>query len=301
MTVDAQESTASASSESPRLKLLNLQKNGRSMGRDDEKLCCDSSLKSVDKNGEDKTRKFSSSSNVDQTPSLSPLDNPYPPSPLLLAYMDGKECENEEFEDKEDSHFEFPNRLLLLKSENKFPWLSETESLEYKKYSRMCFDVMSIGPLIFLITVFYCCHANFQYALVDGPFFISGLVFGLIASYQYYAFFLLGHTVRRYNLSDSSKSFLRSFELFFIFSSNFEDSIAIMSTISASSYLYARVLNGQCAPDTTLWDSQVIFSLGCSVISVSFYFFCGYFPLLMPYWLVYVLHVEDRFFNTSRL
>jgi hypothetical protein len=28
---------------------------------------------------------------------------------------------------------------------------------------------------------------------------------------------------------------------------------------------------------------------------------CGYFPLLMPYWLVYVLHVEDKFFNTLRL
>jgi hypothetical protein len=28
---------------------------------------------------------------------------------------------------------------------------------------------------------------------------------------------------------------------------------------------------------------------------------CGYFPLLIPYWLVYVLHVEDRFFNTLRL
>jgi hypothetical protein len=30
-------------------------------------------------------------------------------------------------------------------------------------------------------------------------------------------------------------------------------------------------------------------------------FFSGYFPLLMPYWLVYVLHVEDRFFNILRL
>jgi hypothetical protein len=29
-----------------------------------------------------------------------------------------------------------------------------------------------------------------------------------------------------------------------------------MATISASSYLYARVLNGQCAPDTTLWVSR---------------------------------------------
>jgi hypothetical protein len=31
------------------------------------------------------------------------------------------------------------------------------------------------------------------------------------------------------------------------------------------------------------------------------YYLCGYFSLLMPYWLVYVLHVEDRFFNTLRL
>jgi len=284
MTVDAQESTASASSESPRLKLLNLQKNGRSMGRDDEKLCCDSSLKSVDKNGDDKNsqyhmKNFSSSLNVDS--SLSPLDNPYPPSPLHLAYMDGKECENEEFENKEDSHFEFPNRLLLLKSENKFPWLSETESLEYKKYSRMCFDAMSIGPLIFLITVFYCCHANFQYALVDGPFFIAGLVFGLIASYQYYALFLLGHTVRRFNLCDSSKSFIRSFELFFVFSSNFEDSIAIMATISASSYLYARVLNGQCAPDTTLWGSQRCNPVALShSVPMDHMLYVSFFPLM---------------------
>jgi hypothetical protein len=36
-------------------------------------------------------------------------------------------------------------------------------------------------------------------------------------------------------------------------------------------------------------------------VRCTFYFFCGYFPLLMPYWLVYVLHVEDRFFNTLRL
>jgi hypothetical protein len=34
---------------------------------------------------------------------------------------------------------------------------------------------------------------------------------------------------------------------------------------------------------------------------VAFYFLCGCLPLLMPYWLVYVLHVEDRFFNTLRL
>jgi signal transduction histidine kinase len=279
MTVEAQESTAS---ESPESESLDAQKNEISMGRDDKNLCRDSSLKSVDKNGEDKNGQnqllnISSSLSVDQTPSLSSLDNPYPP--LRLAYMDGKENESEEFENKEDSRVE--SRLLLLKSRYKFPWLSETESLEYKKYSRMCFDVMSIGPLIFLITVFYCCHANFQYALVDGPFFISGLIFGVIASYQYYAFFLLGHTVRRYNLSDSSKSFLRSFELFFIFSSNFEDSIAIMATISASSYLYARVLNGQCAPDTTLWGSQRCNPVALShSVPIDHMLYVSFFPLM---------------------
>jgi hypothetical protein len=30
-------------------------------------------------------------------------------------------------------------------------------------------------------------------------------------------------------------------------------------------------------------------------------YLCGCFSLLMPYWLVYVSHVEDRFFNTPRL
>jgi CTD small phosphatase-like protein 2 len=30
---------------------------------------------------------------------------------------------------------------------------------------------------------------------------------------------------------------------------------------------------------------KVILSWGCSVISVAFYYLCGYFSLLMPYWL----------------
>jgi hypothetical protein len=33
------------------------------------------------------------------------------------------------------------------------------------------------------------------------------------------------------------------------------------------------------------WRLQVILSLGCSVISVAFYYLCSYFSLLMPYWL----------------
>jgi hypothetical protein len=32
-----------------------------------------------------------------------------------------------------------------------------------------------------------------------------------------------------------------------------------------------------------------------------FIVYVGFFSLLMPYWLVYVSHVEDRFFNTPRL
>jgi DNA repair ATPase RecN len=36
-------------------------------------------------------------------------------------------------------------------------------------------------------------------------------------------------------------------------------------------------------------------------VLIFFFFFYGYFPLLMPYWLVYDLHVEDRFLNTLRL
>jgi magnesium-transporting ATPase (P-type) len=38
---------------------------------------------------------------------------------------------------------------------------------------------------------------------------------------------------------------------------------------------------------------KVILSLGCSIISVAFYYLSGYFSLLMPYWLFYVSHVED--------
>jgi hypothetical protein len=254
MTVEVEESTASTIV-LPDEKDLDAQKNRKSIGQDKEKICCDPLLKSVETVGEGKTaqnqlQNFSTSClDVKQIPSLSNLEDPYPP----VIFMEDKGNDIKE----DPSGDSFPTRLLVLKSENKFPWLTETESFEYKKYSRMCFDVMSIGPLICLITVFYCCHANFQYAMVDGPFFISGLVFGLIASYQYYVFFLFGHTVRRYqNLSDLSKSRISSFESFIFNSKYFEDSIAIMATISASSYLYARVLNGQCAPDTTLWVSR---------------------------------------------
>jgi hypothetical protein len=48
-------------------------------------------------------------------------------------------------------------------------------------------------------------------------------------------------------------------------------------------------------------DLLQVIQLGCSVISVAFYYLCGYFSLVMPYWLFYVSHVEDRFFNTIRL
>jgi hypothetical protein len=34
-----------------------------------------------------------------------------------------------------------------------------------------------------------------------------------------------------------------------------------------------------------------ILSLGCSVISVAFYYLCGFFSLLMPYWLLSMFHI----------
>jgi hypothetical protein len=49
------------------------------------------------------------------------------------------------------------------------------------------------------------------------------------------------------------------------------------------------------------WPVVGYFIVGCSVVSVAFYYLCGYFPLLMPYWLFYVSHVDDRFINTPRL
>jgi hypothetical protein len=36
---------------------------------------------------------------------------------------------------------------------------------------------------------------------------------------------------------------------------------------------------------------QVISTLGCSVISVAFYYMCDYFSLLMPYWLKSTFHI----------
>jgi hypothetical protein len=34
-----------------------------------------------------------------------------------------------------------------------------------------------------------------------------------------------------------------------------------------------------------VYSVEVILSLGCSVISIAFYYLCGDFSLLMPYWL----------------
>jgi hypothetical protein len=45
-----------------------------------------------------------------------------------------------------------------------------------------------------------------------------------------------------------------------------------------------EIRNGRLA----MWAAAGILlqvSLGCSVISVAFYHLCGYFSLLMPYWL----------------
>jgi hypothetical protein len=43
-----------------------------------------------------------------------------------------------------------------------------------------------------------------------------------------------------------------------------------------------------------------IYLYACTVYIRQF-LFVWFFSLLMPYWLVYVIHVEDRFFNTFRL
>lgn len=232
------------------------QKNGKLKGKDEDKIGRDSLIKSVEikemgNKIQNELTNFSSELNLRQIPSLPDSGTPYPP--VQLVFMEEKESENKNV----SKCCNVDRRSSVLPSDNSFPWLTDLESLEYKTYSRMCFDVMSIGPLICLITIFYCCHANFQYALEDGPFFIIGLVFGVVASYMYYMFFLLGHTARRYHSPcDSSRSFLRSFETFIFNSSYLEDFIAVTATISASSYLYARVLNGQCAADTTLWVSN---------------------------------------------
>jgi hypothetical protein len=51
-------------------------------------------------------------------------------------------------------------------------------------------------------------------------------------------------------------------------------------------YIYIYVYkNKQMLVDAILYSVEFISSLGCSVISVAFYYLCGYFSSLMPYWL----------------
>jgi hypothetical protein len=51
-----------------------------------------------------------------------------------------------------------------------------------------------------------------------------------------------------------------------------------------------------------VYQGRLFYRWAVLVISVAFLLLVWFFfSLLMPYWLVYVSHVEDRFFNTSRL
>lgn len=135
----------------------------------------------------------------------------------------------------------------------KFPWLTDSELIEYKIYTRSCFDLVAIGPITFFITVFYVAHANFQNALTDGPFFTAGLVFGLIASVLFYIVFIFAHGVRSYAKDRAETHFVQGLSTLIFNSIYLEDVIAVFATMSASSYLYARVSKGQCQSNTTLW------------------------------------------------
>lgn len=139
----------------------------------------------------------------------------------------------------------------------KFPWLTETELKEYKIYLRTCFDLMAIGPVTFFITVFYITHANFENALSDGPFFIAGLVFGLLASILFYLIFIFAHGARSFAIDTTNSMYMREFSTLVFNFVYMEDIIAVLATLSASCYLFARVLKGQCEPGVTLWVSSV--------------------------------------------
>lgn len=134
-----------------------------------------------------------------------------------------------------------------------FPWLTDSELKEYKTYTRTCFDLKAIGPITFFITVFYVAHANFENALSDGPFFTAGLSFGLIASILFYIIFIFAHGVRTLSNDIAENSFMNALSSLIFYSIYLEDVIAVVATMSASSYLYARVLKGQCHPDVTIW------------------------------------------------
>jgi hypothetical protein len=143
--------------------------------------------------------------------------------------------------------------IVCLQYAYKFPWLTDSELIEYKIYTRSCFDLVAIGPITFFITVFYASHANFQYALSDGPFFTAGLVFGILASVLFYIVFIFAHGVRSYSKDSTETRFIQGLSTLIFNSIYLEDVIAVLATMSASSYLYARVSKGQCQLNTTLW------------------------------------------------
>jgi hypothetical protein len=143
--------------------------------------------------------------------------------------------------------------VVCLQYAYKFPWLTDSELIEYKIYTRSCFDLVAIGPITFFITVFYVTHANFQNALSDGPFFTAGLVFGLFASVLFYIVFIFAHGVRSYSKDRTETHFMQGLSTLIFNSIYLEDVIAVLATMSASSYLYARVSKGQCQLNTTLW------------------------------------------------
>ena len=138
----------------------------------------------------------------------------------------------------------------------KFPWLTKSVLEEYKRYARKSFDLLAIGPVTFFITVFYISHANFENALSDGPFFAAGLVFGLIASILFYLIFIFAHVARSFAIDRANSRYMREFSTLVFYSIYLEDIIAVLATLSASCYLYARVWKGQCLPDVTLWVSS---------------------------------------------
>ena len=138
----------------------------------------------------------------------------------------------------------------------KFPWLTGSELEEYKRYTRKSFDLLAIGPVTFFITVFYIAHANFENALSDGPLFTAGLVFGLIASILFYLIFIFAHGARSFAIDTTNSKIMREFSTLVFYSIYLEDIIAVLATLSASCYLYARVWKGQCLPDVTLWVSS---------------------------------------------
>ena len=138
----------------------------------------------------------------------------------------------------------------------KFPWLTESELEEYKRYARKSFDLLAISPVTLFITVFYISHANFENALSDGPFFAAGLVFGLTAAIAFYLIFIFAHVARSFAIDTANSSYMREFSTLVFYSIYLEDIIAVLATLSASCYLYARVWKGQCLPDVTLWVSS---------------------------------------------